>query len=59
MREHKPDEYMELDRLVDNVTILAHAMYEMARSKKEKRDIAMKITEVRLGENFCSPASSV
>ena len=31
VREHKPDEYMELDRLVDNVTILAHAMYEMAR----------------------------
>ena len=25
------DEYMELDRLIDNVTILAHAMYEMAR----------------------------
>lgn len=31
VREHKPDEYMELDRLIDNVTILAHAMYEMAR----------------------------
>lgn len=31
VREHKPDEYMELDRLVDNVTILAHAMDEMAR----------------------------
>lgn len=31
VREHKPDEYMELNRLIDNVTILAHAMYELAR----------------------------
>ena len=31
MREHKPDEYMELDRLIDNAEILAQAMYELAR----------------------------
>ena len=31
VREHKPDEYMELNRLIDNVTILAHAMYELSR----------------------------
>ena len=31
VREHKPDEYMELDRLIDNAEILAQAMYELAR----------------------------
>ncbi len=31
VREHKPDEYMELDRLMDNAKILAEAMYELAR----------------------------
>lgn len=30
VREHKPDEYMEIDRLVDNAKILAMAMYELA-----------------------------
>lgn len=29
VREHKPDEYMEIDRLVDNAVILAAAMYEL------------------------------
>lgn len=31
VREHKPDEYMEIGRLVDNAAILAAAMYELAR----------------------------
>lgn len=31
VREHKPDEYMELDRLVDNAKILANAIYELAK----------------------------
>ncbi|MGM9536976.1 MAG: dipeptidase PepV [Candidatus Onthomonas sp.] len=31
VREHKPDEYMEIDRLVDNAAILAAAMFELAR----------------------------
>ena len=31
VREHKPDEYMELERLVDNAEILAEAMYELAK----------------------------
>lgn len=31
VREHKPDEYMELSRLMDNAKILASAIYEMAR----------------------------
>ncbi len=31
VREHKPDEYMELDRLIDNAEIMAEAMYELAR----------------------------
>ena len=31
VREHKPDEYMELGRLVDNAVILAAAMYELAQ----------------------------
>ncbi len=30
VREHKPDEYMEISRLMDNAAILAHAMYELA-----------------------------
>ena len=30
VREHKPDEFMELSRLLDNTTILAEAMYAMA-----------------------------
>jgi succinyl-diaminopimelate desuccinylase len=30
VREHKPDEYMELDRLMDNANILALAMWELA-----------------------------
>ena len=31
VREHKPDEYMELSRLIDNTRLLANAIYEMAR----------------------------
>ena len=31
VREHKPDEFMELSRLLDNAEILAKAMYAMAR----------------------------
>ena len=31
VREHKPDEFMEVSRLLDNTKILASAMYEMAR----------------------------
>lgn len=31
IREHKPDEYMEIDRLIDNANLLAQAMYELAR----------------------------
>ena len=30
VREHKPDEYMEIQRLVDNAKILADAIYELA-----------------------------
>ena len=30
VREHKPDEFMELSRLADNVNILAEAMYALA-----------------------------
>ena len=30
VREHKPDEFMEVSRLMDNAAILAHAMYELA-----------------------------
>ena len=30
VREHKPDEFMELTRLADNVNILAEAMYALA-----------------------------
>jgi succinyl-diaminopimelate desuccinylase len=32
VREHKPDEYMEIDRLMDNANILANAMYELAQN---------------------------
>ena len=31
VREHKPDEFMEVSRLLDNTKLLASAMYEMAR----------------------------
>ncbi len=31
VREHKPDEFMEVSRLMDNAAILAHAMYELAK----------------------------
>lgn len=31
VREHKPNEYMELSRLMDNTKILASAIYELAR----------------------------
>jgi len=30
VREHKPDEFIEIDRLVDNAKILASAVYELA-----------------------------
>lgn len=30
VREHKPDEYMELSRLLDNANIIAEAMYALA-----------------------------
>jgi succinyl-diaminopimelate desuccinylase len=30
VREHKPDEFMEISRLLDNVQLLAAAMYELA-----------------------------
>ena len=30
VREHKPDEYMELSRLLDNANIIAEAMYARA-----------------------------
>lgn len=29
-REHKPDEFIEIGRLMDNAAMLAHAMYELA-----------------------------
>ena len=29
-RQHKPDEYIGIERLMDNAAILAHAMYELA-----------------------------
>lgn len=31
MREHKPDEYMEVERLLQNAEIIAAAMYELAK----------------------------
>lgn len=31
IREHKPDEYMEVERLIQNAEIIATAMYELAR----------------------------
>ena len=30
VREHKPDEFMEVSRLLDNANILAEAMYALA-----------------------------
>ena len=30
-REHKPDEYVEIDWLMKNAVIIAEAMYELAR----------------------------
>jgi succinyl-diaminopimelate desuccinylase len=30
VREHKPDEFMELSRLLDNGNIIAEAMYALA-----------------------------
>ena len=31
IREHKPDEFLELSRLMENAQIIAAAMYEMAK----------------------------
>ena len=31
IREHKPDEFLELSRLMENARIIAAAMYEMAK----------------------------
>ena len=31
VREHKPDEFMEISRLLDNAAIFAKAMYELAK----------------------------
>ena len=31
VREHKPDEYMEIERLLQNAEIIAAAMYELAK----------------------------
>ncbi len=31
VREHKPDEFMEISRLVENCKIIAAAMYELAK----------------------------
>ena len=31
VREHKPDEYMEVERLLQNAEIIAAAMYELAK----------------------------
>lgn len=31
VREHKPDEYMEIDRLMENADIFAEAMYRLAK----------------------------
>jgi len=30
VREHKPDEYMEISRLIDNANMIAEAMYALA-----------------------------
>lgn len=51
--EHKPDEYIALDKLMKNAKIIAAAMYEMAEitpshSLKEEH-VSMKITEIRIG----------
>ena len=32
VREHKPDEFMEISRLLDNTAIFANAMYELAKN---------------------------
>ena len=31
VREHKPDEYMEIERVLQNAEIIATAMYELAK----------------------------
>ena len=31
IREHKPDEFLELSRLMENAQMIAAAMYEMAK----------------------------
>lgn len=31
IREHKPDEFMELSRLMENAQLIGEAMYEMAK----------------------------
>ena len=31
VREHKPDEYMEIERVLQNAEIIAAAMYELAK----------------------------
>ena len=31
VREHKPDEFIEVSRLMENAQIIAAAMYEMAK----------------------------
>ena len=31
VREHKPDEFIEIERLMDNAKIMADAIYELAR----------------------------
>ena len=31
VREHKPDEFIEVDRLMQNAQIIARAMYELAK----------------------------
>ena len=31
VREHKPDEFMEIDKLMKNVHIFAEALYRLAR----------------------------
>ena len=33
VREHRPDEFMELDRLMDNAKLLGAAMYELAKDQ--------------------------
>ena len=40
VREHKPDEYMEIERVLQNAEIIAAAMYELAKVRRlyEQRD---------------------